>query len=335
MARNATFPVDPGWRSLLKDMGIRTDHLLRRAGLPQELFTRPNNGLTTAEYFRFWESLEAEVGDPLLPLRLVETIQAESFSPPIFAAMCSTNMVQAAQRLATYKKLIAPMSLSVTLSRDGALSLSPRWLDVQAEVPFVVVTAELAFLLRLARLATREHVTAVQVTLPRLPRRAQANAYATFFGVTVRRGESASLTLSAADANRPFLTANDAMWQVFEPDLRKRLGELDASATTAQRVRSALLELLPSGQSGIEAVASRLLMSKRTLQRRLEEEGGNYRALVNGTREDLAKHYLSQTDLSAGEIGFLLGFEDPNSFFRAFNDWTGTTPEAMRKPAMQ
>jgi AraC-like DNA-binding protein len=121
------------------------------------------------------------------------------------------------------------------------------------------------------------------------------------------------------------------MWQVFEPELRRRLGELDASASTAQRVRSALLELLPGGQSGIEAVASRLSMSKRTLQRRLEEQGDNYRALVTATREELARHYLTQTQLSAGEIGFLLGFEDPNSFFRAFHDWTGTTPEAIRK----
>ena len=331
MARNATFPVDPGWRPLLKDLGIRSDTLLRRAGLPEELFTRPNNGLTTAEYFRFWDSLQAEAGDPLLPLRLVEAIQAESFIPPIFAALCSANLLQAGQRLSTYKKLIAPMSLNVGIGRDGALSLSPHWLEAQAQVPFVVVASELAFLLRLARLATREPITALRVTMPQLPAAAQAKAYAKFFGIAPQQGDAASITFSAIDAKRPFLTANDAMWQVFEPDLRKRLGELDASASTSQRVRSVLLELLPGGESGIDAVAARLSMSKRTLQRRLEEDGENYRALVNGTREDLARHYLTQTELSAGEIGFLLGFEDPNSFFRAFHDWTGTTPEAVRR----
>ncbi|HJU40993.1 MAG TPA: AraC family transcriptional regulator ligand-binding domain-containing protein [Tahibacter sp.] len=333
MARHATFPVDAGWRPLLKDLGIRADRVLRRAGLPEELFARPHPGLTTAEYFRLWESLEAEADDPLLPLRLVETIRAESFIPPIFAALCSANMVQAAQRLATYKRLIAPMSLDVGVGRDGALSLSPHWLDAQVQVPFVVMATELAFLLQLARLATREAVAAVRVTLPQLPARAQAGAYATFFGVAVQRGDAASLALSAADANRPFLTANDAMWQAFEPNLRQRLGELDATASTAQRVRSALLELLPGGESGIDAVAGRLSMSRRTLQRRLGQEGGNYRALVNGVREDLARHYLTKTALSAGEIGYLLGFEDANSFFRAFNDWTGTTPDAVRRTA--
>ncbi|WP_447905154.1 helix-turn-helix domain-containing protein [Stenotrophomonas sepilia] len=82
---------------------------------------------------------------------------------------------------------------------------------------------------------------------------------------------------------------------------------------------------------GIETVAARLSMSKRTLQRRLAQDGGNFCLLVNDTREALARHYLTQTELSAGEIGFLLRFEDPNSFFRAFHDWTGTTPEAVRR----
>ena len=120
------------------------------------------------------------------------------------------------------------------------------------------------------------------------------------------------------------------MWRSFEPDLRRRLIELEATARTADRVRALLLELLPSGAATIELVAKRLAMSKRTLQRRLEDEGENFRALVNATRESLAKHYLTQTSLSGGEIAFLLGFEDPNSFYRAFHEWTGQTPETAR-----
>ena len=71
-------------------------------------------------------------------------------------------------------------------------------------------------------------------------------------------------------------------------------------------------------------------MSKRTLQRRLESEGQNFRVLVNATRESLARHYLAKTAMSGGEIAFLLGFEDPNSFYRAFQDWTGQTPDSAR-----
>jgi AraC-like DNA-binding protein len=120
------------------------------------------------------------------------------------------------------------------------------------------------------------------------------------------------------------------MWNVFEPDLRRRLSELEDTATMGERVSALLLELLPSGEASIEAVASRLAISKRTLQRRLEEENENFRGLVTRTREHLAQYYLTQTKLSSGEIAFLLGFDDPNSFFRAFHEWTGKTPETVR-----
>ena len=71
-------------------------------------------------------------------------------------------------------------------------------------------------------------------------------------------------------------------------------------------------------------------MSKRTLQRRLGDEGQSFRQQLDRTREQLARHYLKQPGLSTSEIAFLLGFEDPNSFYRAFMAWTGQTPETLR-----
>jgi AraC-like DNA-binding protein len=330
MVQNKTFSVDIGWQALLKDLGLQPGHVLRRAGLPDDLLSRGGHGLSTEDYFRFWRALEAEAGDAMFPLRLVETLSAETFDPPLFAALCSANLMQAVQRLARYKRLVAPMSLEVDVGEEGELTVTPRWLSVQTEVPYSLQVAEIAFFLRLARLATREPVKALRVALPKLPPSAYARRYEGFFGAPVQHGASPSITFAAVDALRPFLTVNEGMWRVFEPDLRRRLSELDATATTAERVRAVLLELLPSNAATIEKAAERLGLSKRTLQRRLEDEGENFRALVNATRESLARHYLGKTTMSGGEIAFLLGFEDPNSFYRAFQDWTGQTPDSVR-----
>lgn len=330
MMQNKTFSVDIGWQALLKDFGLQPASVLRRAGLPEDLLSRGGHGLPTEDYFRFWRALEAEAGDVMFPLRIVEAVSAESFDPPLFAALCSANLMQAVQRLAKYKQLVAPMSLEVDVGKSGDLTVSPRWLSVETEVPYSLQVAEIAFFLRLARLATREPVQALRVTLPQLPPSAYARRYEIFFGVSVQHGESPSITFAAEDVFRPFLTANEGMWRVFEPDLRRRLSELDATAMTAERVRAVLLELLPGNAATIEKTAERLGMSKRTLQRRLEDEGGNFRALVNATRESLARHYLGSTTMPVGEIAFLLGFEDPNSFYRAFQGWTGQTPDSAR-----
>lgn len=330
MARNRTFTLNIGWKTLLKDIGLKPEDILRRAHLPDDTFSRTGHGLDTDEYIRFWLALESCVKSPAFPLLLVEKVSAEVFDPPLFAALCSTNMMQAVQRLARYKQLIAPMMLETAVDHNGILTVSPQWLSA-TDIPLSLQVAELAFLLRLARLATREPIRALDVRLPQLPTGAQAGHFSRFFGTAISQGEKPVIRFSATDALRPFLTVNDNMWQVFEPELRRRLSELDVTASTAERVRAVLLELLPGNEATIEKSAERLGMSKRTLQRRLENEGVNFRTLVNTCRENLARHYLRNTSLPAYEIAFLLGFEDPNSFYRAFMTWTGQTPETVRE----
>ena len=120
------------------------------------------------------------------------------------------------------------------------------------------------------------------------------------------------------------------MWAFFESGLNKRLHELDAETSISQRVKSALLEMLPAGESSIEETAGKLAMSKRSLQRRLHGESSNYQAILNETRKGLAIHYLKRSEMPPGEISFLLGFQDSNSFLRAFKTWTGATPGEYR-----
>ena len=112
---------------------------------------------------------------------------------------------------------------------------------------------------------------------------------------------------------------------------RCRLSELENSATIAERVHAVLLELLPGGSPSIDAVSRKLFLGTRTLQRRLTQEEVSFQDLLHKTREKLATYYLSTSSLSGAEISFLLGFEEPNSFFRAFHVWTGKTPEQLRK----
>lgn len=330
MARNRTFSLNIGWRTLLKDVGLRPEDILRKARLPDDTFSGTERGLDTDEYTRLWLAMEAGINNPTFPLDLVEKVSAEVFDPPLFAALCSTNMMQAVQRLARYKQLIAPMVLETTVDDKGILTVSPRWLSA-TDIPLSLQVAELAFLLRLVRLATREPVRALKVQLPQPPVGAPANHFTRFFGTAISYGENPAISFSSTDALRPFLTVNEGMWQVFEPELRRRLSQLDETALTAERVRAVLLELLPGNEATIEKTAERLGMSKRTLQRRLEDEGESFRTLINTSRENLARHYLRNTSLPGYEIAFLLGFEDPNSFYRAFMTWTGQTPETVRE----
>ena len=73
-----------------------------------------------------------------------------------------------------------------------------------------------------------------------------------------------------------------------------------------------------------------LATSPRTLQRQLQAEGTTFQAVLTGTREHLARHYLTHSAMTTGEIAYLLAYDDTNSFYRAFRTWTGSTPDALR-----
>lgn len=323
-----TYALDAGWRAILKDLGLPADRVLRRAGLPEDLLARPAPRLPAEAFHRFWKALEVELGDPLFPLRLCAAVKSESFSPPLFAALCSPDFVIAAQRIARYKALVAPLRLTVRETPEH-VTLEFAWPDAARQPPASLALAELLFFVTLARMGTREHVRPLRVTTLAPP--SPQVAYAAHLGVRLERGGTHGLVFAARDARLPFLTADETMWRTFEPALRTRLAGLGGAVGCAGRVRAVLLEALPAGGADMGAVARRLLLARRTLQRQLEAEGTSFLRVLRETREALARHYLRETPLSAPEIAFLLGFDEPNSFYRACREWTGQTPAGLRR----
>ena len=326
MSTKRVVTLDLGWSLAMKALELDGEAVLRRADLPEDLFARENVKLTTQEYFCLWESLRSEVGE-LLPIRLAELVSPEMFHPAIFAAFCSPNLRVAIERIAVYKRLIAPMELSFNESESG-LFVGFNWLDSALPIPPSLALTELTFLTQIARLATRENLRPLKVESPH---RMELDSYHEFFGVRPVTGSKHGLTFSQSDADRRFLTASGSMWDIFEPELKRRLADLKSGATTSQRVKSLLLECLPSGQASIENVAARLALSPRSLQRRVRAEGTSFRELLDLTRKQLALNYVTGTALPYGEIAFLLGLNEVSSLFRAFRRWTGQTPQSYRE----
>jgi transcriptional regulator GlxA family with amidase domain len=83
----------------------------------------------------------------------------------------------------------------------------------------------------------------------------------------------------------------------------------------------------------IAEIAKSLGMSARTMQRRLGELGTKYQDVLDDVRRRSARRLLANTDLAMGEIAFVLGFEEVNSFMRAFHAWERTTPAKWRATA--
>ena len=80
----------------------------------------------------------------------------------------------------------------------------------------------------------------------------------------------------------------------------------------------------------MQEIARELHLSSRTLQRRLQEAGYSFQQVLEEARHQLARHYLTSSLLDLNETAYLLGYEDSNSFVRAFRSWEGVPPAYWR-----
>lgn len=321
------FLIDKNYGSYLENMGVSVEEVLKKAMLPEDLFARQSPNLTSEEYFRFMQAIDSLSVDEQMPIRLAASEGIEAFSPPIFAAYCSKNALACLKRLAQYKPLIGAL-LYLVEENDNTVSVKIISADKELQLPEILIGIEFVFITGLIRKATKENITPVSATVMH---KMKNKEYARFLDIPIEVGEENCLTFSKVDTMVPFISRNESMWEFFEPELNRRLSMMETDDTYAARVRSALMELLPSGECTIDDVAKKLGYSKRTLQRKLQEEDTNFQRQLNHTRELLAKTYLANTDMTTEDIAFLLGYQEIGSFLRAFVIWTGQTISEYKK----
>ena len=217
------------------------------------------------------------------------------------------------------KRLIGPMQFVVSKD-ETATTVELLGHDEELTQPTFLVASEFVFLTNIVRRATKEEIDPVKVEMKTLP---TGNAILGFLNCAITQSGRNAISFKNSDLDIPFISYDEGMWSYFEPELTKRLAELDVDESTAARVRSALSELLPGGLCSIEDVADKLGLSRRTLQRKLSEENTTFQKQLNSVREMLAIHYIRNTDMTSNDIAFLLGYAEINSFLRAFTVWTG------------
>lgn len=129
----------------------------------------------------------------------------------------------------------------------------------------------------------------------------------------------------------PLRRRDPALRHVLEDHANAILARLPAHAGVAFEVQRALSGRVAGGDTRIGAVADRLAMSSRTLQRRLAAEGVSFQELLEGARREAAGRYIGESTLAIGEVAYLVGYSEPAAFHRAFRRWYGMTPAAFRQ----
>lgn len=316
------------WGKRFTDQKLVLPALLRRAGLPVELFEQEKVYLTTAQLFTLWRSVGETSSDPAIGLKLGSETRLARSHPAGIAVLCSRTFEDALQRLARYKQLTCPEEIRV---KRGAQEASVEFYYVEATEPqpSLLVDMVLSWILSVGRQGSDGLVTPLRVELSRpAEHRSLLEAH---FGCRVKfKADRNALIFRSPDLDTPFVTHNEEMLEVIGMHLESELKARNATAHIGEQVKQALVRSMAGKRPTLEDIAKELGLGPRTLQRRLTDVGLNFQQLVENTRRELAHHFLKQQAVELNETAFMLGFEDANSFFRAFQIWEGISPGEWR-----
>jgi len=322
------FRVSGTLASRLAELGVSPGAVLRQAGLPEGLFDQGKIWVSTEELFGLYGAISEVSGDPAIGLKLGSEERIERYSPTAIAALYSRSFRDAIERVARYKRLTCPEEIRV-VERGGECAVEFVWLLAEQAEPPTLIDSCFAWMLTLGRRGIGRRVNPLRVEF----RRPDGNRrlYADHFGCPVKfEARHNRLVFRPEDIVQPFLTHNPEVLEMVAPQLEAELKLQLADQPLQEQVKGILKKFLAGRRPRLEDVARELRVSVRTLQRRLLSERITFQNLMEEARREMARHYLVESSLELNETAYLLGYEDPNSFIRAFHQWEGTSPGEWR-----
>ena len=319
--------IAPGFWEGLRQLGISPQDIASKARLPLTIIG--DSSVTTAQYLAIWQAYNDLIGDTASGIiKLVTVFETAQYPTAALATYHARDYRDALNRMSRYKQLCPPEGLRISEDSEHC-TIELTWLDGQQSGPSILIGITLAYLLELGRRGTGQPLKACLVEFSHSMDNVQA--LQAYFGCEVRVGAPHNrLTLHRSDLDRPFVSYNEELLEILTPILNRSIDEQQNNRSIIESVKWMMKRSFTGGSPNIKVVASELGMSGRTMQRRLKEEGTSYKRLLVQSRHEQALEYLADPSLDIKEIAFLIGYEDQNSFYRAFRLLEGDTPSNWR-----
>ena len=333
--------IDPNWTvyaapistllQVSERLGLDTNMLFVASGLDASELTIPDRRFPVNNYFRLFQLVADASDDPDIGLTVGRVTFLKGLNLQLYlSTVCQSvrdylNLIPSALRLRgdigqitvyrqsnlvelRWEPLLAETGRKRFFS-DDMLAASAGILNSLCVMPVPVVKVTLTY-------SQPEDITRLEDTFGR--NLAFDQAYSSLFFEREALG-FAMLKQDyqvGPDQDNPFR-------EFFECD--------DPADQLLSNLKQSIVQYLPEGEVTIDKLASKLNISRRTLQRRLSDRNTNFLNILQEVRSKVALRYLSDSRLSITEIAFLLGYADQGSFSSAFKSWHGVSPRDYRR----
>ncbi|MGK8520895.1 AraC family transcriptional regulator ligand-binding domain-containing protein [Nocardia asteroides] len=312
--------------------GVEPDRLAAIPGTDDAALTGELNRIPLRSVARLWELLARTATGPGAGLAVAAAAPLGTLTTWDYLVTNGPALADAFRAAQPYHRLVTAAAERLELVDDGALTVAFHTTAPDPAAVAAITEYVLAYYLRRAREATGRPVVPERVVFSR-PAPPGHRILTEAFG-TARIDFDApfdAITFAEADARAPLVRADPALAELLR-------GHADLVLTTARPIpgplesfRLALAAAIDDGEASLGAVALRLAVSTRTLQRQLAEQSTTWRQEYDRARYERARALLAEGRLTTAAVAGRLGFADDRALRKAYQRWSGSPPSLARR----
>jgi len=307
------------------------DTILGHAGIRHDDLNSPLNELNLGQYCCMFEEAARVTGNDNIGLEFGQKFMPKQLGMLGFAAISSPTLAAALRTLEAYFPAHQGQTSFTLLQDCGILWLSYRIFDKRINKRRQDAELSLGMFCNIFKEALGPNWVPLEVRFEHA-RPDGGGEHAQRFGAPVqfgRRTNAIAFRRSDLDARMP---GHDSyLFSVVKPFLESRCAPPNDPQQFAMMIKNEIKLHLGESLSPLPEIAKLMGLSDHGLQKLLKVNAISFSDILRAARQELALHYMSNSDMSLTEIAYNLGYSELSAFSRAFRAWTGISPQRFRR----
>lgn len=303
------------------------ERCFRTAGLPESMAFHVGHYIPEIALSRFFDAAARGAGDDLLGLRLAEHLSVTEYGPWGDYVLEAENLGAALQRAVDIMHLHADADTLTVRTGNLTTQFQYAFAEKSGSGYRQIALAALGPLMSIPRHFCGQGWQPASVGVDLNDKTAARNIEA-----RLRIASTSDSNCISIEIPNPDLSAHNPetpiAWTTIQDVERSCLG--GPPPNLASCVEALVMQSLATDAATIEDVAFIMATSTRTLQRRLNDHGTDFRSVTALARMRRATELLTGSSTTVSEIASQLGYSTTSHFSRAFRKSAGIAPNEFR-----
>jgi AraC-like DNA-binding protein len=316
---------------LAVESGLDRGLLVEATGLGRVDLTSGESRVPYSDVAALWEIAARHANEPDVGLRWAARARARDWGLLGYAMSFSATLGDALRRLERYCRILTD---SAEFKLEWSAGRHVNAIDAGSTPKCrYSIDYRLGSVLTISRAISGADIVPIEATFS-YDQPSSILEHRRLFRCPLRFAQPRSqVVLQARDLETGIPRADETLAGYLTDHAETVIRSLLGGTSVRDRVRTVIWSVLSGGRPTLTQVAAALHLPPRTLQRHLAAEGTSLQQEVDDIRKSVAIAALKDRRHSVEEVAFLLGYNEPSTFFRSFRRWTGTTPRHYRSAA--